>query len=89
MNTYWNGERCEAKRVVVRVGTVLEPTWWCAGMEGTERKAVRVRYQGETFFIDDEDGFGWRKVTVERGGPHAAHASLPGDSVIISEERKE
>jgi len=93
--TFWNGERCEARKVRVVVGTVYAPTWWCAGLEGTERDAVEVTYGGETFYLDDEPwqlneqggelgkmdrGHAWRKVTVGQGGPDWGHRSLPDDS---------
>jgi hypothetical protein len=80
---YWNGEPCRAHRVVVRVGTVPRSTWWCAGMEGTERPAVMVVYQGDTFYLDDENGAGWTKVTAGKGSPWTGHRSLPQDSVVL------
>lgn len=79
--TFWNGERCEAERVVVIVGKALRPTWWCAPLEGQKRRAVRVRYNGQTFYLDDENGSGWHKVTSGRGSPWVGHSSLPDDSV--------
>jgi len=83
--TYWNGEPACCTRVVVRVGTVEKPTWWCAGMEGTERKAVEVVYGGQTFYLDDENGSAWGKVTGGMGGPEWGHKSLPDDSEVIRE----
>lgn len=58
--TYWNGEPLEtpARRVLVRVGAVDTPSWWCNGLEGTERRAVEVKYGEHTFLIDDDDGEG-------------------------------
>jgi hypothetical protein len=79
--TYWNGEPCQAKRVMVVVGSDCPSTWWCASMAGTIRPAVRVRYAGSQFYLDDENDAGWRKVTVQHGSPLAYHRSLPGDSV--------
>lgn len=75
--TYWNGEptHCEIVRVIVGPSPV--DTWWCADLKGTEREAVRVEYQGERFYIDNEDGSGWHKVTVGQGGPWTSHRSLP------------
>lgn len=83
--TYWNGEDADCRRVVVRVGTVERPTWWCAGMEGTERDAVEVKYYNQTFYLDDENGLAWLKVTTGRGGPEWGHKSLPDDSEVIRE----
>ena len=84
-NTFWNGEPAECRKVIIRVGTVPVSTWWCNGVEGTQRKAVEVRYYDETFFLDNEDGSGWRKVTFGRGSPSWGHSSLPNDSVVLSE----
>lgn len=53
--TYWNGEPATCRRVVVSVGTVPSPTWWSAGLEGSERHAVEVTYGGSVFFLDDDD----------------------------------
>lgn len=80
-HTYWNGDRTPAERVRVVVGESPRPTWWCAPLAGTEREAVAVTYCGETFYLDNEDGSGWRKVTVYRGSPWAYHASLPVERV--------
>lgn len=84
-NTYWNGEPANCRRVIVRVGTVEKPTWWCAGMEGTEREAVEVNYYSQTLYLDNEDGSAWLKVTKGGGGPEWGHKSLPDDSEVIRE----
>lgn len=86
--TYWNGEPADCRRVVVRVGTVERPTWWCAGMEGTERNAVEVNYCGQTFYLDNENGSAWLKVTLGGGGPEWGHSSLPDDSEVIRDVSK-
>jgi hypothetical protein len=86
--TYWNGEPATARRVVVRVGHALRPTWWCANLEGSERRAVEVTYAGQRFYLDNENGSGWAKVTVGQGGPHWGHSSLPEDSVVLREDSK-
>ncbi len=76
--TYWNGQPCEARKVRAVVGKSPRDTWWCAGLEGQEREAVEVVYcDGPPFYLDNEDGSGWRKVTEGRGSPSWYHASLP------------
>lgn len=55
MNTYWNGEECLAKKVTVVVGPSERPTWWCAKLQGQERKAVRIEYKGDEFYLDNMD----------------------------------
>jgi len=80
LRTCWNYEPCEATRVRVIVGPCEVSTYWHNGLEGTEREAVKVwsdRYpEQEPFYIDNEDGSGWRKVT-NGGGPDMPHRSLP------------
>jgi len=85
LRTYWNGEPAECRKVRVRMGPA-EPTWWCAGMEGQIREAVRVDYRGDVFYIDNEGipksdghinpGDGWLKVTLGMGAPGYRHASI-------------
>jgi hypothetical protein len=57
MKTYWNGERCRARRVRVVVASVPDapPLSWYLGLEGTERNAVEVTYGGRVFYLDDDD----------------------------------
>lgn len=79
--TYWNGEPAPARRVTVVVGPSQRPTWWCAELAGTTRAAVEVTYGGDVFYLDDEDGSGWHKVTEGHGSPRVSHSSLPVDHV--------
>ena len=80
--TFWNGEKRTCKQVMVIVGAA-EPGWWCAGMEGHVRKAVRVGDPGQTpFYLDNEDGSGWLKVTKGMGSPAIGHRSLPVKSEV-------
>lgn len=81
--TYWNGEPTPARRVRLLVGKSEVPTWWCAELEGSIRDAVEVTYGRGTFYIDDEDGSGWAKVTDWKGSPGRSSRSLPDDSVVI------
>ncbi len=82
-NIRWNGEMAYGRKVYVRVGKAFRPTWWCADMEGTRRKAVEVVYEDRTFYLDNEDGSGWSKVTVGLGSPQFGHLSLPDDSRVV------
>lgn len=80
----WNGEPAKARRVVVRVGHPMRPTWWCARLEGQEWDAVEVEYAGRVFYLDDSDGSGWAKV-MTGGSPQVGHRSLPDDSEVVAE----
>ena len=80
--TYWNYEPTPARIVRVIVGKSERPTWWCADLEGTEREAIEVNYHGHKFYLDNENGEGWNKVTRGRGGPEWGHSSLPVQTVL-------
>ena len=84
MSGYWNGEPAACRRVTVIVGESLVDTWWCAPLAGQRRAAVEVIYGGRKFFLDNEDGSGWFKVTDGRGSPRWADRSLPDTSVVVS-----
>lgn len=76
---FWYFEPCAAERVTITVADMPEnPGYWVReqGLVGTDRPAVRVTYRESTFYLDDEFGKGWRKVTEEQGSPQAAHAEL-------------
>ena len=80
--TMWNGQPCKADRVTVIVadhGTF--PGYWARDLVGTHRRAVRVEYDNQVMYLDDEDGSGWAKVT--RGGsPLMGHRDLEVQAVI-------
>lgn len=82
VRTFWNYEPTPARIVRVIVGPSPVKTWWCADLEGTEREAVEVNYHGNKFYLDNENGQGWAKVTQGRGGPDWGHSSLPVSSVV-------
>jgi hypothetical protein len=82
--TFWNGEPTPAQKVRVIVGPSPVKTWWCAELEGTERAAVEVNYHDEKFYLDNEDGSGWAKVTHGHGSPQWGHSSLPVREVLES-----
>jgi hypothetical protein len=74
--TRWNGEPCQARRVTAIVADDGRfPQYWARHLVGTRRKAVEVTYGDSTFYLDDEDGSGWDKVT-HGGSPHWGHSSL-------------
>jgi hypothetical protein len=94
--TFWNGVPCEARRVRVRVGDsgrFRAP--WFAPHVGELRDAVEILHPSRAhrarlltgvhpgaFYIDDEDGSGWAKVTDGRGSPHAGHRGLDAAFVL-------
>jgi len=77
MKTYWNGEPTLCEQVKIIVGGAYKPTYWYASLEGTKRKAIKVSYRDKApFYLDDEDGSGWLKVTEGRGMMTYPHASI-------------
>ena len=80
--TFWNGYPAQCRKVRVVVGKSERPTWWCAPLEGQDREAVEVHGDGEVFYLDNEDGQGWAKVTVGRGSPQYGHAEMPVAKVL-------
>ena len=75
----WNYETCQAQAGTAIVGKCERPTYWHNGLEGQRRRVVRLVYNGDVFFIDDEDGSGSRKVFERGGGPDSSHKSIPVD----------
>lgn len=83
-DTFWQGEHVDARRVLVIVGDSGRfKRYWAKSLVGTERVAVEVTPVGGTpFYLDDEDGHAWRKITVEHGSPLAGHRNLDVERVI-------
>lgn len=80
--TYWNGEVTPCRIVRVIVGEAPVPSWWCAELAGMECEAVEITYGLEQFYLDNEDGSGWAKVTLGRGSPQYGHRELPVARVL-------
>lgn len=75
--TYWNGERCRARKVRVVVADAPEfPRYWARGLVGEERDAVEVDYRGDVFYLDDEEFTG--AEPYEFGG--ARVEAVPGSA---------
>jgi len=84
--TYWNGEETPAVKVRVVVGAARDgdpPAAWWRKIVGQVRDAVKVTYHGESFYLDNQTGLGWSKVTMGRGSPAWGHSSLPNNSLEI------
>jgi hypothetical protein len=75
-DTRWNGEPCTARRITAVVAdNEAFPMYWARHLVGTRRNIVEVTYGGSTFYLDDEDGSGWNKVT-HGGSPHWPHSNI-------------
>jgi hypothetical protein len=51
----WSGEICEARACKITVG-VAPDDWWCKDLVGQERRAIEVNVQGQTVYVDNQDG---------------------------------
>lgn len=81
-STRWNGEPCAARKVRVMVAdSDFFPAYWARQYVDTVREAVEVTYNGQTFYLDNEDGSGWHKVT-HGGGPGWPHRDLEISAVM-------
>lgn len=87
--TYWNGEPCKARRVIVIVAEAEKPTFWYAHLAGQERQAVEVTYADQTFYLDNAADQGWAKVTSGKGSPRYGHRSLSIDRVVRAVDWRE
>ncbi len=77
---YWNGEECTAAKVMLKVlDDATFPNYWAREMVGEIIDAVQVTYNGQTFYIDNRGGDGWRKVTEGDGSPRYGHKTLRGE----------
>lgn len=84
--TFWNGEKATCRPVHVRVLAGGHPNPWYAPHVGEVLSAVEVRrlvrhelYGGQsvhTFYIDNDGGQGWQKVTSGHGSPAYGHRSF-------------
>ncbi|MFI8535391.1 hypothetical protein ACIGMX_34740 [Streptomyces aquilus] len=82
--TRWNGEPCHARRITAIVADAPEfPAYWARHLVGTRRPIVEVTYADSTFYLDDEDGTAWRKVTIHHGSPSRSHSNISIDPTSI------
>lgn len=82
-DTFWNGEPVAAFRCKVLVPRHSWPKWLPTDASPL-RHAVCVPHPDGRFFLDNEDGSGWAKVTDGRGSPHYGHRSLPVGCAVSS-----
>lgn len=75
--TFWNGEPTKCTKVRVIVADAAFPLYWAREFIGQEREAVKVELDyDKVFYIDNEDGRGWLKVTEGHGMWRYAHSDL-------------
>lgn len=82
--TFWQGEHVDARRVLVEVGDSGRfKAYWAKDIVGTERAAVEVTpVGGKPFYLDDDNGAAWHKITVEHGSSLVGHRHLDITRVI-------
>jgi hypothetical protein len=75
--TFWNGELTPCRKVFVRMASATSfPRFWGEHLLGKEVPAVEVRYGSYIFYLYDDDGSGWRKVTDGQGSPRWGHREV-------------
>ena len=87
--TYWNGEKTPCKRVTLVMEAQPQfSLYWGKHLVGTRVKAVEVNYETHMFYLYDDDGTGWIKVTQGHGSPSYGHCDVspvPGTLEYINE----
>lgn len=78
IDTYWNGLSTPCVRGTLTVGEAPVPTFWWAKLTGQKVRVVRVDWMNGTFYLYDEDGSGWFKVTDGHGSPAWGHKNING-----------
>ena len=87
----WRGQKAVARVVDVKVG-VVPAGWWCAGMDGTTRRAVEVTFYDRpssrlmTTYVDFEDGVAITKLTKGQGMPEQVFKVLPVRYLVLEHE---
>jgi len=93
VKTYWNGEKAECKKcsLIVADSTKQFPQHWAKHLIGKRVDAVEVIYGGHKWYLYNDDGTGWIKVTLGKGSPMYGHAEVSpeNDSVKYSEVKDE
>jgi hypothetical protein len=82
VKTYWNGQETPCAKVRFKLeGDGGHPLYWARHLIGQTVDAVRVQYGGKIFYLYNEDGSGWTKVTEGHGSPHWPSKSVYGKEV--------
>jgi hypothetical protein len=90
---YWNGELAKYRVVNIMVGDEPQDLklsieshnkrfLWFEPFIGTIRQVVEVHYGSQKFYLDNEDGTGYLKVTSGMGSPAYGHKSIYPKSIL-------
>lgn len=93
---YWNGEPAEFRVVLITVGPEpehlsshiakhspgLKRYLWFVPFIGKLRQAIQVIQGSDVFYLDNEDGSGFEKVTIGMGSPKWAHRSVYSEKLV-------
>lgn len=76
----WNGEPCKAESVTVLLKRVKNmPYCWQNEFDGQRIEAIKITINDTyrtTFFIANEDGQGYKKITEYQGMWYGGHKSV-------------
>lgn len=77
LDGFWNGEPCKFYAIRYLIQEVLNsPYHWQNKYIGTYRQIIRVEYGEQFFYIDNEHGSGYYKLTEGEGSPQYPHNSI-------------
>jgi Fe-S cluster assembly scaffold protein SufB len=82
---YWNGQPTAQFEGVTYEVTHIErtPLHWQNSLVGTRRQGLRIEYEGHTWYIDNENGEGFYKLTEGKGMWTSGHKSVENPVNVI------
>jgi hypothetical protein len=85
VNYQWNGQPCKAKFLNAEINKIeVENMPWWKPFEGTIRRVLMVTPSwGDPFFIDNEDGLGYSKLTNGGMWNHGSRHFEPGSISVV------
>ena len=64
----WNGKPCQARTVLIELADCPQyQNYWARAIVGQERNAVEVTVGDHVFYMDNQDGTGYAKITAGCG----------------------
>lgn len=82
---FWNGEPAKYRALLVEIvesDKEMPLLYWGRTFVGQFRQIIEVHYRPEPFYIDNEDGLGYTKVTKGLGSPPFGHRVIYGHKIM-------
>lgn len=77
---FWNGEPCIFYPIEYTVKESNVISHWFNRFVGQKRQGLKVEYDGGNFFIDNQHGDGYYKLTKGKGSVKCGHKSINFES---------